>query len=140
MQPPKEKQFLYADDLLKDGVFREVTLKISEIHQPGTLFSADKKPVEKIALGFTGTDKKLVLNNTNERLVRMATGSTKSDGWTGHKVTLYPVSGNWFGEKNVPAIRIRTPEGMPVQMAVRKQLGRDLTGQSTVKGEKGSEQ
>lgn len=123
----KDRQFLYADDLLKDGQFCDVTLTIAEVHTPNTLKGADGKFVEKSALSFVGTPKKLVLNNTNERLVRMATGSTKSDGWVGKKVTLYPVSGNWFGEKNVPAIRIRTPEGTPVQMSVRKQLGRDLT-------------
>ncbi len=133
MEQPKikDRQFLYADDLLKDGQFRDVTLTIAEVHAANTLFGADQKPVEKMALGFAGTEKKLVLNNTNERLVRMATGSTKSDGWAGKKVTLYPVAINAFGEKNVPAIRIRTPEGTPIQMSVRKQLGRDLSGETT---------
>ena len=120
-------QFLYADDLFRDGKWAEVTLTIEGIHAGGTIFGADKKAVDNDSISFVGTEKKLVLNKTNKRLLKIATKSSKSDGWLGKKVTIYPVLINAFGEKNVPCIRVRVGDGNPVPFGVRKFLGKDLT-------------
>lgn len=120
-------EFLYADDLLRDGRWIEATLTIREIAEPGTLKGANGEVVKDMSLGFEKTRKWLVLNKTNKRLLRIETGSSKPEGWIGHKVTLYPATINAFGEKNVPCIRVRLSDGKPVPFGVRKFLGKDLT-------------
>ena len=120
-------QFLYADDMLRDGNWIEVKLTIARFIEANTVKGADGKLVEKDAIGFEGTDKMLVLNATNRRLIKIATGSSKPDGWIGKRIALYPVSINAFGQSNIPCIRIRIEDGKPVPFGVRKFLGKDLT-------------
>ena len=120
-------KFLYADDLLKDGKWVEARLTISRHVPGGTLTGADKSTVDADAIGFDGTDKLLVLNKTNTRLLKIATGSSKPAGWIGKTVALYPVSINAFGQQNLPCIRVRVADGQPTPFGVRKFLGRDLT-------------
>ena len=120
-------QFLYADDLLKDGKWVEVKLTITRHVPGGTLTGADKSVVEHDAIGFEGTDKLLVLNKTNSRLLKIATGSSKPAGWIGKTVAVFPVSINAFGQQNLPCIRIRVKDGQPVPFGVRKFMGKDLT-------------
>lgn len=120
-------EFLYADDLLRDGKWVEATLTIERIAEPGSLRGANGQTVDDISLGFAKTKKWLVLNKTNKRLLRIETGSSKPDGWIGRQVTIYPATINAFGEKNVPCIRFRVTGGKPVPFGARKFLGKDLT-------------
>lgn len=120
-------QFLYADDLLRDGQWIEATLTIAKFVPANSIKGANGQKVEKDAIGFDGTDKLLVLNATNRRLIKIATGSSKPEGWTGKKVTIYPVTINAFGQSEIPCIRIRIGSGQPIPFGVRKFLGHDLT-------------
>ena len=120
-------QFLYADDLLRDGRWIEAKLVIASHIPANTLRGADNSPVEKDAIGFEKTDKLLVLNRTNTRLIRIATGNSKPDGWIGKSIVVYPVRINAFGESNLAAIRVRAGDGKPVPKGVRKFMGVDLT-------------
>lgn len=127
----KESRWLYAEDLLKDGKWTEATVTIEECIAPGTLKSADKRPVERTVLKFVKCAKMLVLNNTNRRLIKMQIGTEDQSKWLGRKITVYPTClAHCFGESNVPAIRIRCTSGVPIPFNMRKQLGNDLTGQT----------
>ena len=120
-------QFLYADDLLRDGQWIEARLVIASHIPGGSLKGADGTSVEKDAIGFEKTDKLLVLNRTNTRLIRIATGNSKPEGWIGKSIVVYPVRIKAFGEDNLAAIRVRAGDGKPVPKGVRKFMGTDLT-------------
>lgn len=122
--------FLYADDFVRDGKWCQFALTIKGIVPPNTIKAANKQMVDKVCLQFEEASKILAVNTTNERLLKMACGSAKSDNWVGKKVTFYPVSVDAFGQTNVPALRVRLPKEVPMPFSARKQLGRDLTGKS----------
>ena len=120
-------QFLYADDLIRDGRWIEAKLTIANHIVGGTLTGADGTRVDKDAISFEKTDKILVLNRTNTRLIRIATGNSKPEGWIGKSIVVYPVRIKAFGEDNLAAIRVRAGDGKPVPKGVRKFMGTDLT-------------
>src|SRR6056297_374605 len=98
--------YLHAKEFLKDGAWGEYTLEIQNVHPPNSVKSADGKPIDKPVVDFVETDKRFVLNGTNQRLAKCATGTSKPSEWVGKKLTLYPAQGNWFGQRDVVAIRI----------------------------------
>lgn len=120
--------YLHAEDFLKDGRWGEYTLEIKEVHPPMSVKSADGKPIDRPVVDFAETDKSLVLNGTNQRLAKCATGTSKPAEWVGKKLTLYPSQGNWFGQRDVVAIRIRVPDGKARPFVAPTQLGKDITG------------
>jgi hypothetical protein len=100
-------RFLYAEDLLHGGEFRDAEVQISEFHKPHSLKAADGKPIDKPSLGFDGRDKLLVLCKTNVQLIKFATGEALTDKWIGKKIVLTVRLVESFGEK-VPAIRVKS--------------------------------
>lgn len=124
----KSSQFLYAEDFLKDGKWISPTLTIKAVIPAGTLKGADGQTVQNESISFVESDRILVLNKTNARLLRIQFGTQDREKWEGEKITLYATLIACFGEQNVPAIRVRMDDGRPVPFGVRKFLGRDLTG------------
>lgn len=121
-------EYLHAEDLLRDGKWSESTAVIAEIVPPGTVKAADGKIIDKPIVRFEKTAKQLVLGKINERLIKCALGTAKVAEWVGKPVTLYAAGGDWFGQQNVAAIRIRVPLGRAKPFLQAKQLGKDLTG------------
>lgn len=72
-------------------------------------FNSDSGGKErKLAVSFTGKEKKLVLNKTNTGRIADAYG-TDSDGWMGQTIILYEEKVEFNGAL-VPAIRVRVPK------------------------------
>ena len=63
----------------------------------------------KAVLYFKGTDKGLVLNKTNARVIGEAYGED-TDNWFGQKISLYVVDTEYQG-KPAKGIRVRIPSG-----------------------------
>ena len=121
-------EFLRAEDLLHQGKWGEFTLTIKAAHDPNTVRAADKTMIDKPVIDFEKTDKRLVLGVTNQRLIKCATGAETTDDLIGKRITLFAVIGDWFGEKNVTAIRIRVPEDQPKPFIKKQNMGKDITG------------
>ncbi len=130
--PSLGPEYLHAEVFLQNGEWREYPLTIKEVIAPDTIKSADGKYIDKPILAFSETEKMLVLGKTNERLATCALGTGKPKEWIGKKITLYPVRENWFGQKNVAAIRVRIPEGKTRPFIQPKSMGKDITGTKQV--------
>ena len=120
--------YLHAEDLLSGGKWGEYTLTITEIIAPGTVKAADRKLIDKPILVFEQTDKRLVLGKINTRLIKCALGTSRPADWVGKQIKIHACRGNWFGQKDVAAIRVRIPEGGAKPFLVPAQVGVDITG------------
>lgn len=119
--------YLYAEDFLVDGEWKQFTLVVAKVHPQNTLKTQDGKLIDKPVLEFEKSNKKLVMNKTNQRLGKLVVGSNKTSAWIGKQITLYPVGNvSAFGQRTC-AIRIRVPKDL-LPYGVRKHLGEDLTG------------
>jgi hypothetical protein len=128
MKPELGPEYLHAEDLLKDGKWTEATVVIESVLPPNTVKSADGTLITKPVVCFEKTNKRLVLGSDNGRLMICEQGTNKIQDWTGKPVTLYAAAGNWFGQKNVAAIRVRVGNGKAMPFLKLANLGRDLTG------------
>lgn len=114
--------YLYSEDFLSGGEYKTVSLEIDRVHPPGSIKSADKKPIDKWVLQFAGKDKMLVLCKTNCTVIHCINGNPPGDSWIGQKVTLQVRIVESFGEL-VPAIRVMPPNGCMMRKNVAKRLG-----------------
>jgi hypothetical protein len=122
-------EYIFAEDLLVDGEWKQYTLTIAKVYPRGTLKTKEGKVIDRNVLEFDRSAKKLVLNKSNERLCKLVIGSNKASAWIGKQITLYAASNvAAFGQKTC-AIRIRVPKDM-IPYGVRKHLGDDLTGKT----------
>lgn len=120
-------EYLYAEDFLVDGEWKQYSLVIAKVYPRGTLKTKEGKSIDRNVLEFEKSAKRLVLNKTNERLCKLVIGSNKVSQWIGKSLTLYAVANvAAFGQRTC-AIRIRVPKDM-VPYGTRKHLGDDLTG------------
>lgn len=119
-------EYLYAEDFLIDGEWKEYSLVVKAVHPPGTVEIHDGSKIKGPVVEFEKTNKKLVLCKTNQRLAHLAMGTAKVSQWVGKKLTLYAGKGKAFGHMT-PWIRVRVAVGM-IPYGVRKHLGEDLTG------------
>ena len=122
----KDSQFIYADDLIINGVWSEVTTTIAEVIPPGGLAYANKRTSTKFALKFEGKGKHWEMPTTQFRLIKMGLGRDLKK-WAGQKITLYPAFGKTpFGQG--PFIRCRPLCPMyQVQGGIQQHMGKDLT-------------
>jgi hypothetical protein len=118
--------YLFAEDFIDGGVYKQYSLTIKAVFGPNTVSTQDKKVIAKPILEFENAAKRFVLNSTNQRLMRILMGTTKTSEWKGKKITLY-VAGDVpaFG-KVTTALRVRVPADR-VPYGLRKHLGNDLT-------------
>lgn len=118
-------RFLKAD-MLKG---RKVTLTIKAIFGED-LVSAEEETKAEWVVQFVERDLEWVMNKTGAYcLFRMFGGDPHT--WVGHKITLFPKPGTWFGEKG-EAIRVwgspELPEDMPITLKfMRKKAERNMT-------------
>ena len=95
-------RYISAEEL--DG--KEIVLTIAGV-ETGEVYSPTARAKEKKAtLKFKETEKQIVLNATNARMISTVLGSPQVETWVGKKITLYPVAIQAFGQ-NVEAIRIK---------------------------------
>ena len=122
----KDSQFIYADDLIINGVWSEVTTTIAEVIPPGGLAYANKRTSTKFALKFEGKGKHWEMPTTQFRLIKMGLGRDLKK-WAGQKITLYPA----FVKTPIgqgPFIRCRPLCPMyQVPGGIQQHMGKDLT-------------
>lgn len=115
-------RFLYSENLLSGGKYHSPTLTISAYHPPGSLISADKKPIMKPTIGFDGRDKMLVLCKTNVSILIAVTGEQPGEKWIGKSCRLEVRIVDAFGEQ-VTALRVMPPQGCMIRKALLARLG-----------------
>jgi hypothetical protein len=92
-------KFMKVVDL--EGQELTATISSVELEQVGD----DKKPV---AYFKGGKLKALVLNKTNFESIEEISGSDETDDWDGVKITLFPSTVRFNGQK-VPCVRVKAP-------------------------------
>jgi hypothetical protein len=128
----QEEGFLYADNLIKKGVWSEFDVTIVEVIEAGGVKFANGQTTNKPTLVFKGTSRKWVLPKTQQDLLKQMLGNTFEE-WIGKKITLRPaVCKTPQGE--APCVRVKpTIPNRHIRIGVRKQFGEPLTGQEVVK-------
>tara|TARA_R110000824_G_scaffold334226_2_gene520812 strand:+ start:4410 stop:4820 length:411 start_codon:yes stop_codon:yes gene_type:complete len=123
----KDSQFIYADDLIRKGVWSEAEVEITEVIAPGGLKYGNGRVSSKFAIRIKGKGKCWEMPTTQFRLIRMGLGRDLKK-WIGKKITLYPAWGKTpFGKG--PFIRSRPLCPIyQVPGGVQQQMGNDLTG------------
>lgn len=116
-------RFLYAEDLLINEKFQSPTVEISEVHEPGTLKSADNRVIDKWAICFANKEKMLVLCKTNVSIVRFVTGELPGNGWVGKSIKIEARVVKAFGS-DTTAIRVIPPVGTTLRKKLIEGLGR----------------
>lgn len=122
MQERYEGNFLEAADLPEGAVVNAV---IEAIVAPDTEKDAAGKPIRKALVQFKGKSKRLVLNKTNYRVLKLLFG-VDSQKWIGKEVQLqrrYLDAAQAFGQPNELTIRILPPVGTPLPKSVRVFMG-----------------
>lgn len=113
--------FLEAGDLMERDFY---TLTIDSIAKPDTEKDSQGKRIDKYVIGFKEARKRWIVNKTNFKMLTAALGK-KLSGWIGKKADLeVRVLKEAFGEKNVPVIRVRMPDGVEVPFGCRKHVGK----------------
>jgi hypothetical protein len=116
--------FLDATDILKVAG-GHVRLTIKDIVPPNTERDSANKVIDKAIIEFEKAKKRLILNTTNAKVIKIMHGD-KVSGWRGKEITLgvrYLKAA--FGQKNVPVIRVIPPDDMPTTFGMRKNMGRE---------------
>lgn len=99
-----ESRFFKAVDLAV-----EKKLKIKSVTEE--LIGMGKDQERKLVVWFTNDKHGLVLNRTNNRILRGAFGDAV-DGWSGKIIILFPTMAEFRGKMG-PAMRVRLPEPKP---------------------------
>lgn len=121
--PYEGSQFLKADKLIATLTAKDkkaLHAIVKEVVQPGTMKDTQGQVVKEKCLAFEKTDKVLVLNITNYRILAMNFGDDE-ESWAGNKVTLVVRYGRWFNGPEGPAIRVWPMK--PLTQALRKNFG-----------------
>ena len=128
----QEAGFLYADNLIKQGVWSEFSVTIAEVIEAGGVKFANGQTTIKPTLVFKGTSRKWVLPKTQQDLLKQMLGNTFEE-WIGQKISLRPaVCKTPQGE--APCVRVKpTIPNRHIRIGVRKQFGEPLTGLEVVK-------
>lgn len=102
-----DRRFINSLDLIGKG---DCVVTIARVEKLDRIKYQDGKTANKPNLMyFAHTDKPLVLNATNVRLISMALGTTCVREWKGRKVTIFAEPGKYFGKEQY-AVRFRTVE------------------------------
>jgi hypothetical protein len=83
---------------------KPVTVTIREV-KAGDLTQQGGRKSKRPLVFFEGAEKALVLNKTNGKIIAGLYG-TKTEGWVGKKITMYPTITN-FGSETVECIRVK---------------------------------
>ena len=87
-------------------------------------------PIKYPIIKYKKSPKLHILNAMNVARIRAMLGTEVIKNWIGSKIKIYPAQGNWFGNGEQAALRVRVPDSTPLQPRYRKAhlVGRDLTG------------
>lgn len=125
-------EYLYAEDLLRSGKYLTVQVTIEQVIPPGTLRTASKKLVDRPTLKFVDKKKMLVLNKTNESVLKFIVGDGDISCASGTSITLEPRDIK-FGADDIVALRIMPPRGVKIRKSVADRLGKPASWQGPPK-------
>lgn len=117
--------YLQSDDIGYDNSGgKSVTVEIASVSAPGTEKDAAGKLIKNPVVHFKNAKKGFVLGRCNQRIIALLHGKDVRH-WPGKSITLTVRFGDWFGEADVPAVRVIPPVGIPLPFGVRKHMGRE---------------
>ncbi|MEM0925976.1 MAG: hypothetical protein AAGJ83_08060 [Planctomycetota bacterium] len=128
MSVTKDEALLKGEDLLIEGEYRRFTLTI------GTAALVDHETEDGkqrgLMLHFTKAKKPLFcpIDKLNHRLLKAELGTNVPEEIQGKQITVIPVSGNWFGQSNVLAVRILVTGDKPKPMVSKRSFGWPVEG------------
>ena len=111
-----ESKFIGSFDI-PEG--KTVSLEISKVIPPGHEELHPGVMVDKTVLEFNGTPKKLILNNTNFKVLCVIHG-LKPSRWVGKKIEIIEGRTGAWKENNVPCVRVVCPKGAALPYEARK--------------------
>lgn len=121
-----KEPYLRAEHLLRDGRYRSVTVKVSDIVYNCTGKNFDGSNKKMLGLAFEGREKILGLNVTNENLMAWVAGDGDPAAWKGHEIQLVVrLIDNKKDRVKEPAIRIWPSKPHP-NKRVRDEMGADV--------------
>lgn len=95
-----QSRFWKAADIAADK-----KCKIKNVTEEFVGMGKDKE--QKLVVWFTNSEKGLVLNRVNNRVIRAAFGDAV-DGWTGKIIVIFPTMAEFRGEMK-PCLRVKLP-------------------------------
>jgi len=104
----EESEYLQAADFRDKVVI--LTIKDLEVQ----VFEGRKGDENKIVMSFEETDKKLVMNKTNDNAFAIITGKKKAITWKGEKITVGPHMIKVGEDPNKECIRVIHPKSSMV--------------------------
>jgi len=122
-----DSRFIHGEDLQRGGKWSDITLTIKSVGDENSMKSKQGQVIEGYPVHFVETTKVAVLRKSNVRLLKAALKTNDREKMVGQKLTLYPVKGDWLGQKDVIAVRVRVPEGNAKPLIQKQHLGVDLT-------------
>ncbi len=109
-----DSEYLHAGDLIdpKTGKAKKYTLEIASVQQ-GVLVGEGGRKTKKPIVRFKGARKPFGANSTNSKAISSVAGSSLTENWVGHRVTLFVTTTRAKGGEIVDCIRIE-PKAPPV--------------------------
>lgn len=118
--------YLKAEDLMRGGDWITPTLTIKEVIEGGTVKAPDGTLIKHPIVVFEKATKQLILGNTNRRLIQTVAMSSLREDWIGKQITLTVCKGDWFGQKDVIAVRVWIWPGTPRPFIKKSDYGTPL--------------
>lgn len=115
-----EGPYIKAEDLM--AIERPIRVEISEIVPENTEKDARGQVIDRKILRFKGAKKSLILNVMNYKVLKINHGPNP-ENWVGKQITLVIRWGDYFGDHNLPVIRIHPDKPMP--KSLREKYGAD---------------
>ena len=124
----KDETLIKGEDLLIDGAYKSFTLEIASVDWADRENEGGKK--HGLLIHFAKAKKPLFapVDQLNFRMIRAELGTAEPSEMIGKKLTLIPVKGDWFGEKNTLAIRVLVTGDKPRPRVGKKAFGEVVTG------------
>ena len=124
----KDESLIKGEDLMVDGEYRSFTLEISKAEWADRENESGTK--HGLLVHFTKAKKPFFapIDQLNYRMIRAELGTVEPSDLAGKKLTLVPVKGDWFGEKNTLAIRVAVTGEKPRPRVGKKAFGEIVTG------------
>lgn len=128
MAKAKDPALIKGEDLLIKGVYRKVELTIKS----ASIATRDNESGTKegLLIYFDGAQKPFFAptDQVNYRMIKAELGTVAPPEMVGKQLTLIPVVGDWFGDKNVLAARVLVTGDKPKPKVGKKAFGESVVG------------
>lgn len=124
----KDETLIKGEDLLVNGEYRAFSLVISKAEWADRKNEGGTK--HGLLIHFEKAKKPFFapIDQLNFRMLRAELGTTEPAELVGKKITLIPVKGDWFNDKNTLALRVLVTGDKPRPRVGKKAFGEVITG------------